>query len=49
MGKKHDDSLGDIDYDKFHKRLTRTVFIVHEIMQDKESFKETFNELYDYM
>ena len=34
MGKKHDDSLGDIDYDKFHKRLTRTVFIVHEIMQD---------------
>jgi hypothetical protein len=43
------EDLGEIDYPSFHKRLEETVFIVHEIMQDKKHFKPVFKELYNYM
>ena len=41
--------LGDIDYQAFHERLESTVFVVHNILSSKKSFKRTFKELYDYM
>ena len=49
MGKKHDNSLGDIDYPEYDSYLNDTVFIVHDIMKTKKDFKKIFNRLYDYM
>lgn len=41
--------VGDINYPQFDAYLNNTVFVVHNVMATKHSFKQTLRELYRYM
>ena len=46
---KNDETLGELDYAEFHDYLENTVFIVHEVMRTKKTFKTVLEKLYNYM
>ena len=48
MSSKNDET-GELNFAEFHNRLTNHVFIVHEFMKSKKSFKIVYHELYTYM
>ena len=45
----HTECVGEINYDAYHERLTKTVFEVRNIVSSKKEWKALFNEFYTYM